>query len=464
MKQNAWFIGLAAFLIATSRAKPAAAQIAAATTVQLPTFGVAIDADGVLSLKTFEDPTGQLHAARVQAAKKQFAANLQAPSKMRMISLVRLEAALKRTIAAGKKPDDEISYLAGLQRMQYVFYQPEAHDIVIAGPAEGFAPDLSGRMCGLTTGRPALRLDDLAVALRAFPPNGAPTPFIGCTIDPTQKAMTQLQAFQKTVPRVVPERSRGETGQQIAEGMRAALGVAPIRVFGISPRSHAAQVLVEADYRMKLIGIGLEQPPVRIRSYFDLVASGGRQGILQRWWFTPNYDCLRVSQDRQTVELVGDGVRLLTEAKMIAAGGELKGTTVSNGASENFAGDFTRKFPQLAERSPVFAELRNTIDLLVAAAYIQQQAFADKAGWKMTTFASEQALPVETQIAPKEVACAVNAAWRGSRFAAVAGGGVSIAPAKALAVDRLLPDKDGKLEALREDVAKKLPAERWWWD
>ena len=246
--------------------------------------------------------------------------------------------------------------------------------------------------------------------------------------------------------------------------MQAALGIAPIRVFGISPRSHAAQVLVEADYRMKLIGIGLEQPPVRIKSYFDLIASGGRQGILQRWWFTPNYDCVRVSEDRQAMELVGKGVQLLTEAKMIAERGQLKDTTVSNGASEKFAGDFTRKFPQLAERSPVFAELRNTIDLLVAAAYIQQQAFADKAGWKMTTFASEEALPVATQIAPKQVACAVNAAWRGSRFVAVAGGGVSITPAKAIAAERLLPDKDGKLGALGEDIAKKVPAERWWWD
>ena len=35
------------------------------------------------------------------------------------------------------------------------------------------------------------------------------------------------------------------------------------------PKTHFAQVLVEADYRMKLIGIGLEQPPVRMVSYVD---------------------------------------------------------------------------------------------------------------------------------------------------------------------------------------------------
>ncbi len=60
-----------------------------------------------------------------------------------------------------------MQYLAGLQRIDYVFVFPEAHDIVIAGPAEGFAEDGAGRTVGLTTGRPPLRLDDLMVALRA---------------------------------------------------------------------------------------------------------------------------------------------------------------------------------------------------------------------------------------------------------------------------------------------------------
>ena len=428
-----------------------------------------LSAEGVLSLKTFEDPTGQLRAAQVQAAKAQLAANLQARSPLRKVSLLRLEAAVRQAILDGKKPDPAMTYLAGLQRVQYVFYLPQSRDIVIAGPAEGFAADLSGRVCGLTSGRPALRLDDLVVALRAFPPGGRPTPFIGCTIDPTPEAMTRLQAFQKTIPHVVPENSRAETGQRIADGLRTALGTAPIRVFGISPQTHCAQMLVEADYRMKLIGIGLEQPPTKISSYFDLIGAGGRQGILQRWWFTPNYDCVRVSADRQAMELVGDGVQLLTEAKLIAADGELKAAVAGNGAtasgaSETFARSFTKKFPELAQRSPVFAELRNSIDLLVAAAFIQQQGFADKANWTMATFGSEQSLPIETEPAPKEVACAVNANWRGSRFVAVAGGGVSIHPAKALEADRLLPDKDGKLGKLHDDIAKPPPGERWWWD
>ena len=34
--------------------------------------------------------------------------------------------------------------------------------------------------------------------------------------------------------------------------------------------THFAQVMVEVDYRMKQIGIGLQSPPVRIPSYVSV--------------------------------------------------------------------------------------------------------------------------------------------------------------------------------------------------
>ena len=43
--------------------------------------------------------------------------------------------------------------------------------------------------------------------------------------------------------------------------------MAQIRVFGISPKTHFAMVLVEADYRMKRIAIGVEPPPVRMTTF-----------------------------------------------------------------------------------------------------------------------------------------------------------------------------------------------------
>jgi len=443
---------------------PAAAQ-PLTTTVQLPTFGVAVDANGVLAVRTFADPTGKLQAERVRAAKAQLAADLLARSPLRKVSLLRLEAAIRRRLDEGKKPDDAMRCLAGLQRVRYVFFYPDTRDIVLAGPAEGFAADLSGRVRGIATGRPVLELEDLVVALRAFPPERQNKAFIGCTIDPTQEAMIRLQQFQRTVPHAVPENQRPDVGLKIAEGMRSSLGMAPIRVFGIPANSHFAQVLIEADYRMKLIGIGLEQPPVKLKSYFELAAgSPGPQNALQRWWFTPNYECVKVTDDRLGMELVGEGVRLQTESKLIGPDGQLSSGAPGSRASETFTLGFTQRYPELAEKSPVYAQLRNLIDLTIAAAFIQQQGYAQRAGWKMPVFGDEAALPVCTQAAPRQAAAAVNAAWKGSRLTAAAGGGVSIRPEEALAAERLIADKDGQLAKAHAKVGGGIPADRWWWD
>ena len=62
---------------------------------------------------------------------------------------------------------------------------------------------------------------------------------------------------------------------------------------------------------MKRIAIGLEPPPVK--SEFLSALDSPREATLQRWWFTPDYDCVRASEDRLAMELVGEGVKLQTE-------------------------------------------------------------------------------------------------------------------------------------------------------
>ena len=44
----------------------------------------------------------------------------------------------------------------------------------------------------------------------------------------------------------------------IVTNLQNSLGQQRITVNGVSPKSHFAQVMVEADYRMKLIGTGLK--------------------------------------------------------------------------------------------------------------------------------------------------------------------------------------------------------------
>ncbi len=425
------------------------------------TAGVAIDADGVLRTRTFIDPGGQLMHERIASAKATLDPKLASYSKLRKISLNRLEQ-----VILGRQGvlTDEMRYMAGLLRVKYVFYYPDSKDIVLAGPAEGWAPDPSGRIVGITSGRPVVQLQDLAVALRMFPPDGKPTEMIGCSIDATQQGLASMQHFVRGIRRL-SRRPSDEQVRMIAEGVRTSLGYQTVTISGVSPRTHFAQVMVEADYRMKLIGIGLERPPVKLVSYVDRAKLRDiASNAMQRWYFVPDYQCVRQSDDGLAMELVGDGVKLIGADEMVTSSGERKAADRGNRASQAFVLGFTKKYPELAERSPVYAELRNLIDLAVAAAYIQEQDYYHKAGWEMPFLGSEKEFPVEVYDVPKTVESAVNAIWKGLTLVTPVGGGVQIHPAEALDSENILPDKKAKVAKLHQEIKPDLAEGQWWWD
>ena len=105
------------------------------------------------------------------------------------------------------------------------------------------------------------------MALRAFPPSRN-SRVIGCSIDPTQEGLAAMQHFLRSIGSTLPARPT-ISGMNIANGLQTSLGMQVVSVNGVSPQTHFAQVMVEADYRMKLIGIGLEKPPIRMVSYVD---------------------------------------------------------------------------------------------------------------------------------------------------------------------------------------------------
>lgn len=423
--------------------------------------GVVVDAQGVLRKQTFEDPTGQLMRERMAASKAALEPALAAPSRLRKVSLTRLERELQSRIGKDQPPTGEMLHLAGLTRVRYVFYYPDTKDVVLAGPAEGWTSDLAGRARGMYSGHPVLMLEDLIVALRAFPPDMEGTGVIGCSIDPTPEGLQRMQDFLRQVgAQATPDQT-----DQIVEGLRTSMGMQNVRVMGVSPKTHFAQVLVEADYRMKLIGIGLEKPPVKLDSYVDRAkASDVGRNALQRWYFTPDYQCVKVSDDALAMELVGDGVKLVGEDEVVAGGGERRRAATANKASQQFVYHFTQKYPQLAEKEPVYAQLRNLIDLSIVAAHIQQQDYYQQAEWRAETFHREEMLPVETYHTPVQVETVVTSVWRGNRLMTPVGGGVTMQPELALDSSNLLSDEEGKLQKAREELKLPLAEGQWWWD
>ncbi len=423
--------------------------------------GVAVDAQGVMRLKSTYDQTGRLTKEQQAAARAGLNTLAAKRSTMRYISLKHLEQAIREH---GGDLTDEMRYLAGLLRVHYVFFYPDSGDIVIAGPAEGWTTDPSGRVIGISSGRPVIRLDDLCVALRAFPPSGSATKLIGCSIDPTKEGLAAMQTFLRNVGSNADPRDAQRT-QFIVEGLQSSLGLQTVSVNGVSPKTHFAVVMVEADYRMKLIGIGLEKPPVKLVSWVDRAnAAQISRNALARWFFTPDYQCVRTSTDGTAMELVGDGVKVVGEDEMVAANGQRSAVGQGNQASQAFVQAFTKVYSELAEKSPVYAELRNLIDLSVVAAYIQQHDFYGKADWKMDVLGDEKTIATESSNAPKQVATAVNAIWKGNQLLTPVGGGVEINPLMALAPEKILADKDSKVSQARDKVKIELAKGRWWWD
>jgi hypothetical protein len=185
---------------------------------------------------------------------------------------------------------------------------------------------------------------------------------------------------------------------------------------------------------------------------------------VQRWWFQPDYDGVRVTKDRQAMELAGQGVQLLTENLAIGPGGKLlHPNSRPSGPSQRFATAFTRNYPDIAARSPVFAQLRNEIDLLIAAAFITREGYYEKAAWQQGVLGDEKSLPTRTLPEPRHAPCAVNVVWTGARLLAPAGG-VSIVPTDALDPARVVEVQDGQLSAAHDASAKRVEADRWWWD
>ncbi|MDD3587726.1 MAG: DUF1598 domain-containing protein, partial [Thermoguttaceae bacterium] len=305
--------------------------------------GVMIQADGVLQRSLMD--RGAVDRARMEAAYKGIASDMRTPSLCRKVSLTRLE---KKIAQANGVVSDDMANLAGLLKIENVFVYPETGDVVIAGPAEGWVPVAEGTNIGYKSGRPTLQLVDLVVALRAYAPANKPTPMVGCSIDPTEAGLKNMQTYLRTAQ--TPNIADDIQLVGYAKGIRESLGLQNVSFWGVSPKTHFAATMAAADYRMKLIGIGLEQPPVRMTTYVDKANPiSMARNSLARWFFQPDYDCVVMTEDMLGMKILGDGVKLVGEDELVSHEGKRQTTSGSgNRATKLYAKSFTDKYSAIA--------------------------------------------------------------------------------------------------------------------
>ena len=427
--------------------------------------GVLVDAGGMLRLKMKGDAAKVLTEKRGTAPPKQLTEKRSArtASGLRYVSLPRLEREMMRRQAAHEAFDSAMLTLAGLRRVRYVFVYPESGDLVLGGPAGDWATDENGRILAADTREPVVRLDDLLVILRRG--NGAADSHFGCSINPRQESLARTQVFLTASSKKPLEPSHRK---QWLEDLRDSVGRQDIEIFGVDPTSRVAGVLVEADYHMKLIGMGLADGVEGVESYLKSIRlRAGEQPpamSVLRWWFALKYDSIAKSEKGDAFELVGQGARVLSENEMLAQQGQRVHTGASDPLNRQFAESFTSHFDELAKKYPVYGELRNIFDLAMAVALVQSEGLAEKAGWEPKLLVSGEKLRLPKGNVPREVDTVINHRVINQRMV-IAGvsGGVMVAAGDVLKSTRA-SDSAGKSIKRGEDPPKDLAAGLWWWD
>jgi hypothetical protein len=428
--------------------------------------GVMVDARGAMKPVVDAAETARLGALRREAAQLSADAHgARRRSALRKVSLTRLDRELQLRRAQGRPIDEELAMLAGLEKIRYVFVYPETGEIVIAGPAGDWYRGRENRMLSVETDRPVLLLDDLAVLMRREFDSGVP---FGCSIDPTKEGLNALQAFAtESAKRPLAPGTRPKWTAQLGEK----LGPQNIRIYGIDPASHAAAVLVEADYRMKLVGIGREEGTLDVPDYFELAKASKNRNFaalsLLRWWFTVEYDALLTTDKRDVYELRGQGVRLEGENEFLAAGGARVATGKADEFNQEFADRFTKHFEMLAQKYPIYAELQNVFDLALVAAVLKNDGVAQRCGWEANGLRDPAIFDVERRNVPATVDSVVNSTeLTPTTIMAAAAGGVSVDLRSLARGESMEIDDRGALVKVRGSAAspEDLRPRGWWWD
>lgn len=382
--------------------------------------GISIQPDGLIT-NASTDMLGKLSRARIETTKGA-PGELQEAVPLRKVSLRRIDRAIAESLRDGEPLAEDIVFLGGLQQIRYVFVYPEQKDIVLVGPAEGWRVDNRGNFVGVTTGRPVMLLDDLLVALRTAA--GSVRSGITCSIDPTPEGVQKLNSHMAKV------RTMGNP-KATAEGIEQSLGRQQITFTGVPATSHFAGVMLAADYRMKRLAMNFETSPIReLPSFLQMISSSGQpmNNLMPRWWLEPTYEKVLRDPSGLAWELVGSGVKCMTEEGFMAANGSREKTGQVNPVAQKWADGMTSHYAELAIAEPVFGELRNCMELAVVAAIITQQTLREQASYDLPTLTGESGMPVATLPAPTQVDSRVSMLKKGKNWIISASGGVAIRP------------------------------------
>ena len=289
-----------------------------------------------------------------------------APLKARPERAVSLRQ-LSETLAAGRP-----ARLEGLTRLDGFIVDKENRDIIVWGLAE--------------RGQPELHVADLVVALRSA--HGRYTikrdetiyrvnPVI--SIDPDTAVLGRLRHLNLMT----------------AKGKRdyAEICKAPqtVRVEGMPRGSRVAKVLVEADYRMKMVSQGRVTLPIRspFSSTFETSAARWReeaaegmesQPVNTRYWFQPGQFSYQASADSDTV-FIDVAQVVLNDEDQYLKGSALVASGRVGDEARAFTCAWTDRMEDIYKAEPVWRDMHNIFRHFAVARIMRDRDIFNQAGF-----------------------------------------------------------------------------------
>ncbi len=415
--------------------------------------GINVDPNGAVRSASAQERDGWLKNMRDQVALPR--GDMANGTELRMISLSKLQAKVAEAVANNQPLSEEVVYLAGLQRVEYVFVYPEQNDIVIAGPAEGWIVREDASVVGESSGRPVLQLEDLITALRSA--RATQQAAMSVSIDPTPEGEMRLNRLLSQL-RPGP----GFNPATVEPAMREAFGPQQVSLKTVAADSRMAGTLVAADYRMKRLAMNLDDSPVAgLPSYLEMIRQqGAAPGTQPRWWMACDYDAILHSDDMLAWKLTGRGIKAMTEDELVDATGRRRQTGRSNRQAQRWADLFTEKFDELSGHNAAFGDLRNVMDLNIVATVIEGHGLVDVAGCDFGLFLdADGALQLPSWKTPKTIAPECSFVRGRAGWTISASGGVEINPWKVVSQQTQQSD-----EVKTVHVRATPRDDQWWWD
>jgi len=448
-RSRTWFFAclMACGLIAVLENKAAAQFGGGGFGGQQAVGGISIDAEGIV--RNLEPQAIEALAAERRAA---IGDGIGGAADLRKVSLAKTIEVLRDSMERAVPPPPEVLFLGGLERVTHVFVDPDGHDVILAGPADRIAVDASGTFVGATSRRPLLSLEDMIVALRAI--DAAREGGMQCSIDPNPEGIVKLQKF------LARQRTIGRDPQVVMRGMEEALGPQTVRVGGVPGDSRFARVLVAADYRMKRIGMGLDESGVDgLPSYLSLVPPGGRASSLPRFWLEAEYDPIARDPDELAWRIDGRRMKCVSENDVAGREGIQRGAGRRDPVAERWCEAMTAHYDALAAKQPVFAELVNCVDMAVVAALIRGRQLDKRAGLDISLLLDAKKLPMPSYSVPEEIPTVATGVKKGTNWVLSASGGVQFQPWEFATKTHDVPE----LATFRETALAGRKPDGWYW-